>query len=197
MSNIFSTMPAIETGPGQAEKAGFSIAAAVSGDDPAALLAGHDVAVSALRLGAEEATMVCLECQEEMPALPWELELAVEQGVKLMPSWGPHRVLFSEGKVKGMELVRCTSVFDEQGCFAPRFDDAVKERVEADQILLAVGYGTDLSFIDPGSSLKVEQGLIRVNPETQATGVPGIFAGLMLLVTVSESRRIETVSVRP
>jgi NADPH-dependent glutamate synthase beta subunit-like oxidoreductase/CO/xanthine dehydrogenase FAD-binding subunit len=139
--------------------------------------AAVDVAVSALRLGAEEATMVCLECQEEMPALPWELELAVEQGVKLMPSWGPHRVLFSEGKVKGMELVRCTSVFDEQGCFAPRFDDAVKERVEADQILLAVGYGTDLSFIDPGSSLKVEQGLIRVNPETQATGVPGIFAG--------------------
>jgi NADPH-dependent glutamate synthase beta subunit-like oxidoreductase/CO/xanthine dehydrogenase FAD-binding subunit len=139
--------------------------------------AAVDVAVSALRLGAEEATMACLECQEEMPALPWEIELAVEQGVKLMPSWGPHRVLTSKGKVTGMELIRCTAVFDDQGCFAPTFDSALTETLEADQILLAVGYATDLTFIDPGSSLKVEQGLIPVDSETQATSVPGVFAG--------------------
>lgn len=139
--------------------------------------AAVDVAVSALRLGAEEAIMGCLESREEMPALPWEIELAVEQGVKLMTSWGPHRVLKSGGKVRGMELVRCTSVFDDQGCFAPTYDNAVKETVEADQIMMAVGYATDLSFIDPRSSLKVEQSLIVVNPETQATDVPGVFAG--------------------
>ena len=139
--------------------------------------AAVDVAVSALRLGAEEAIMACLESREEMPALPWEIELAVEQGVKLMTSWGPHRVLKSGGKVRGMELVRCTSVFDDQGCFAPTYDNAVKETVEADQIMMAVGYATDLSFIDPRSSLKVEQSLIVVNPETQATDVPGVFAG--------------------
>ena len=139
--------------------------------------AAVDVAVSALRLGAEQATMACLECQEEMPALPWEMELAVEQGVTVMPSWGPHRVLTADGKVKGMELIRCTAVFDEQGCFAPCFDDTVKETVEADQILLAVGYDTDLTFIDPKSSLKRKQGLIPVDPNTQATNLPGIFAG--------------------
>jgi len=139
--------------------------------------AAADVAISALRLGAEEATMACLESQEEMPALPWEIELALEQGVKLMPSWGPHRVLKSDGKVRGMELVRCTSVFDDQGRFVPSYDKAVKETVEADQIMMAVGYATDFSFIKPGSSLKVEQGLITVNPLTQATSVPGVFAG--------------------
>ncbi len=139
--------------------------------------AAVDVAVSALRLGAEEAIMACLESREEMPALPWEIELAVEQGVKLMTSWGPHRVLKSDGKVRGMELVRCTSVFDGQGRFAPTFDNAVKETVAADQIMMAVGYATDFSFIKPGSSLKVEQGLITADPETQATGVPGVFAG--------------------
>lgn len=139
--------------------------------------AAVDVAVSALRLGAEEAIMACLESREEMPALPWEIELAVEQGVKLLPSWGPHRVLKSGGKVRGMELVRCTSVFDDQGCFAPTYNNAVKETVEADQIMMAVGYATDLSFIDPGSSLKVDHGLIAVALETQATDVPGVFAG--------------------
>jgi len=139
--------------------------------------AAVDVAVSALRLGAEEAIMACLESREEMPALPWEIEQAIEHGVKLMPSWEPHRVLKSDGKVKGMELVRCTSVFDDQGRFAPTLDSTVRETVEADQIMMAVGYATDLSFIKPIKSLKVEQGLIMADPETQATKVPGVFAG--------------------
>jgi NADPH-dependent glutamate synthase beta subunit-like oxidoreductase/CO/xanthine dehydrogenase FAD-binding subunit len=139
--------------------------------------AAIDVAVSALRLGAEEAIMVCLESPEEMPALPWEIEQAVEQGVKLMNCWGPLRVLTADGKVKGMELIQCTSVFDEQGCFAPTYDSAVTDTVVADQILMAVGYATDFSFRDPKSSLKVEGGLIAVDPETQATSVPGVFAG--------------------
>ena len=139
--------------------------------------AAVDVAVSALRLGAEEAIMACLESREEMPALPWEIELAVEQGVKLMPCWGPYRVLKSDGKVKGMELVRCTAVFDDQGRFAPTLDSTVKETVEADQIMLAVGYAADLRFVESAKSLKVEQGLIMADPETQATSVPGVFAG--------------------
>ena len=139
--------------------------------------AAIDVAVSALRLGAEEATMVCLESREEMPALPWEIEQALEQGVKVMNCWGPHRVLKSDGKVKGMELVRCTSVFDNQGCFAPTYDSGVKDTVEADQIMMAVGYAADLNFIGTGTSLKFERGLIKVDPETQATSVPGVFAG--------------------
>jgi NADPH-dependent glutamate synthase beta subunit-like oxidoreductase/CO/xanthine dehydrogenase FAD-binding subunit len=139
--------------------------------------AAIDVAVSALRLGAEEATMACLESREEMPALPWEIEQALEQGVKLMNCWGPHRVLKSNGKVNGMELVRCTAVFDNQGCFAPTYDSGVKDTVEADQIMMAVGYAADFSFIGPGASLKFERGLIKVDPETQATSVPGVFAG--------------------
>ncbi len=139
--------------------------------------AAVDVAISTLRLGAEEATMACLESREEMPALPWEIDQAIEEGVKLMPSWGPHRVLKSNGKVRGMELVRCTAVFDNQGRFAPTYDNAVKETVEADQIMMAVGYATDLHFIDSGLSLKVVQGLITADPETQATNVAGVFAG--------------------
>jgi len=95
----------------------------------------------------------------------------------LMPSWGPHRILKSGGKVTGMELVRCTSVYNSQGRFAPVYDNTAKMTVEADVIMMAVGYATDLGFISPGSSLKSERGLITVNPETQVTSVPEIFAG--------------------
>jgi len=136
-----------------------------------------DVAITASRLGAEEVILTCLESREEMPALKWEIEQALEEGVKLMPSWGPYRVLESGGKVRGMELVRCTSVFDRGGNFDPTFDNAIKERVEADQIIMAVGQATDLSFIDPKWSLKVDRGLIVVDSGTQRTNMPGVFAG--------------------
>ncbi len=139
--------------------------------------AAVDVAISSLRLGAETVTMACLESQDEMPALPWERQQAVEEGVKLMPSWGPHRILKSGKKVTGMELVRCISVYNDQGRFAPTYDNTVKETVEADAIMMAVGYATDLSFIKSGSKLKNERGLITVDPETQATSMPGIYAG--------------------
>ena len=52
-----------------------------------------------------------------MPALEGEIEQAIEEGVKLMPSWGPVRVTASKGKVDGIELVRCRSVFDSKDNF--------------------------------------------------------------------------------
>ncbi|MEO0250473.1 MAG: FAD-dependent oxidoreductase, partial [candidate division WOR-3 bacterium] len=110
--------------------------------------AAIDVAITSLRLGAEQVTMACLECREEMPALPWEIEQAEEEGVKIMPSWGPHKILKSHGKVVGMELVRCVSVFDEAGCFAPVCDETVKTPDEANAVGTADGYAADLKFAE-------------------------------------------------
>jgi NADPH-dependent glutamate synthase beta subunit-like oxidoreductase len=137
--------------------------------------AAIDVAISSLRLGAEEATMACLEKREEMPALPWEIEQAEEENVKIMPSWGPHKVLKSKGKVVGMELHRCTSVFDKSGRFAPTYDENVKTTVEADVIVMAVGYAADLKFAE--GVVNTSLGLIVAEHETQATNVRGVFAG--------------------
>jgi len=136
-----------------------------------------DVAITAKRLGAEEVTLVCLECREEMPALEWEIEQAIEEGIKVMPSWGPFKVIETEGQVAGIDLVQCTSVFDQNGCFDPTLDTAVKETIEADQIIMAVGQKTDLSFIDPEFALKIDSGLITIDDKTQQTNIPGIFAG--------------------
>jgi NADPH-dependent glutamate synthase beta subunit-like oxidoreductase len=137
--------------------------------------AAIDVAITSLRLGAEEATMACLESREEMPALPWEIEQAEEERVRIMPSWGPHKILKSHGKVVGMELIRCTSVFDKSGTFAPICDETVKTTVEANVIFMAVGYATDLKFAE--GAVKTSRGLIVANQETQATNVRGVFAG--------------------
>lgn len=135
-----------------------------------------DVALTAFRCGAKEVTLVCLECREEMPANTWEVEEAIEEGVKIMPSWGPKRILEDNGKITQVELVRCTSVFDENDNFCPTFAN-ITETVGADQVILAIGQTTDFSFIDNAMPLKVENGLIVIDETTLETNTPGIFAG--------------------
>jgi NADPH-dependent glutamate synthase beta subunit-like oxidoreductase/CO/xanthine dehydrogenase FAD-binding subunit len=134
-----------------------------------------DVATSALRAGAQEVTVACLESRDEMPALPGEVEQAVKEGIKLMPSWGPSRILKTKGKLSGMELIRCTSVYDSGHRFAPTYDRATKNAVEADQVILAAGQRPNLSYAK--SKLNMDRGLIVVDPDTQATSIGKVFAG--------------------
>jgi len=135
-----------------------------------------DVGLTALRVGAKEVTLACLESREEMPANPWEIDMALEEGIRLMTSRGPKRIIGDNGNVKGVELIQCTSVFDEAGNFSPAFGDLTEE-VEADQVVLAIGQSADLSFVEKNEALKVENGLIAIDEETMETGMPGVFAG--------------------
>ena len=106
-----------------------------------------DVAISARRLGAK-VTIACLESREIMPAAPEEIAQALEEGVELLTSWGPQRVLTTAGRLSGLELVRCESVFDVDGCFSPAFDLDTTLTVAADCVLLAIGQVPDLRFAD-------------------------------------------------
>jgi len=136
-----------------------------------------DVALTARRLGVKELQIACLESRAEMPAFKSEIEQVCEEGGVLHPSWGPKRVL-ANGKVAGIELVRCTRVFDESGGFNPSFDPSVTTVIEADTVILAIGQSTDFSFLgEGGHSLVTERGTLRVDEATLATPVAGLLAG--------------------
>ena len=83
-----------------------------------------DVAMTARRQGAEQVEIVCLERREEMPAHEWEIQDAVDEAVRLNPGWGPREFVGREGKVTGVRLQRCVSVFDAQR----RFDKAANDQ---------------------------------------------------------------------
>jgi NADPH-dependent glutamate synthase beta subunit-like oxidoreductase/CO/xanthine dehydrogenase FAD-binding subunit len=135
-----------------------------------------DVALTARRLGAEQVTMACLETLETMPAVPEDAEQAQEEGIRILPSWGPQRVLDQDGKLTGLELVRCTAVFDKNGRFAPQFYPSQTTQVEADQVLVAIGQAADLAFV--GAGQRSERNLIATDRATTAvTGLAGVFAG--------------------
>ena len=134
-----------------------------------------DVAITARRLGAHKVTMACLEARQVMPAVPDDIEQALDEGIELLPSWGPLSVLVEDGKLAGMELVRCTSVFDQDGRFKPSFDPATSMTFAADAVLVAIGQEPDLSWV--ADELPTTRGLLVADPDDQATSVPGVYAG--------------------
>ncbi|MCD9185008.1 MAG: FAD-dependent oxidoreductase [Pyrinomonadaceae bacterium] len=137
----------------------------------------YDVARTALRMsGDKEVHVVCLEKRHEMPADVIEIDEGEEEGIKLHDGRGPRMILNEEGYVTGLRTVKCTSVFDENGKFSPKFDEAQVEDIKADTIFFAIGQTSDLSFLSPEDGVETENGLIKIDPETYQTTAPDIFA---------------------
>ena len=132
-----------------------------------------DVALSALRQGAQEVTMLCLEKREEMPAHPWEVAQAEEEGVIVHNSWGPLKVA-PDGVIT---FRRCAAVFDSQGRFNPNYDDSHTMELPAAQVIMAIGQAADLELVGSGGGISLARGLIGADPDTLATGMAGVFAG--------------------
>ncbi len=136
-----------------------------------------DVTRTALRLGAQEVHLVCLEKREEMPAFEDEIEEALREGLKIHPSLGPQKFVGREGKVTGLETIRCRSVFDERHRFNPSFEPGTESIIPCDTVVLAIGQAPDHSFFTPEDGIETtRQGLVLIDPETLMSTAPGIFA---------------------
>ena len=106
-----------------------------------------DAAQTALRLGAEKVSIVCLEADDEVPAFPWALQTARSEGVKLECSWGDVRFSSKSGVVTGVEFLSCVQVFDQNGKFNPSFDSHKSLSLDADSVIVAVGQMPDMAFL--------------------------------------------------
>src|SRR5271157_3521828 len=137
-----------------------------------------DISLSALRMGAREVGLVCLEKRDEMPAALEEIEEAETEGIMMHPGFGPKRVLGHDGKVVGLECVKTKYVFDENHRFSPVFYDNSETEFDCDTVILAIGQAPNLEFLRPEDGVQVSpRGLVNVNRETLMTSAPGVFAG--------------------
>ncbi len=135
-----------------------------------------DAARVALRCGSENVTMVCLEQPEEMPALPEEIAEAQEDGVRIVNGWGPALVEGSEGgAVSGLRFKHCDRVFDDEGRFAPVYDEDNTMVLEADNVILAIGQSIEWGALLEGSKVELGRGNGAVaDPVTYQTAEPDI-----------------------
>jgi NADPH-dependent glutamate synthase beta subunit-like oxidoreductase len=149
-------------------------------DGQAVVIGGGNVAIDAAmtagRLGAGTVHLVCLESRNEMPAHDWEIAQAEEEGVEIHPSWGPKRFISERGRITGIELKRCTRVFDDQGRFKPQYDENEIEHIPADSVVLAIGQEIDLRFLSHISDLPKGLGNTLKVDEKFSFGPEGIFA---------------------
>ncbi|MGI6096551.1 MAG: FAD-dependent oxidoreductase [Dethiobacteria bacterium] len=135
-----------------------------------------DVARSAKRCGAKSVKLCCLESREKMPAFPWEIEAAVEEGVELFCSEGPKAIICAENKILGLETKKCLAVFDAQGCFKPLFDEKKLNYIEGDVVIFAIGQCEEKTPLQKSNIPLDHRGRIRVDERSMLTTIEGVFA---------------------
>jgi len=138
-----------------------------------------DVARSALRLGAEEVTIVYRRTCDEMPALPEEVEAAECEGITFSYLAAPQMILTRDGKVVGVRCIRMElGEPDSSGRRRPVPIPESEFDLEVDQVIPAIGQKPDLSALESIEGLDYTRwGTVEVDPTTYATGTEGVFAG--------------------
>ncbi|MFA9465876.1 MAG: FAD-dependent oxidoreductase [Velocimicrobium sp.] len=137
-----------------------------------------DVARTATRQGAQTVGLYSLESRKEMPALPDEIEEAEGDHVNFNNGWGPKRILTENGKVTGVEFMRCLRVFDDDHRFAPNYDEEDTIIVAADTVLLSIGQSIQWGELLAGTKVELGRGnTAKADSLTLQTSEPDIFVG--------------------
>lgn len=147
------------------------------GHERASMTEALDVARTAARTGAQDITIMSLEAKHEMPASEFEIEEAEHEEIRFVNRRGPARILTKNGKVTGIETIAVTRVFDDEGRFAPEFDESDRMELEADTIIMAIGQAIDVDVLgDDGPELSPRR-TIQVGTDSLATSLPMVWAG--------------------
>ena len=149
-----------------------------------AVLGGGNVAMDAsrmaLRLGAEKVYLVYRRSEAEMPARKEEVHHAKEEGVEFHMLENAKRVIGDDkGFVTGLECLKYE--LGEPDASGRRSPVAVKGSefvLDVDTVIVAVGNASNPLIPATTEGLETNaKGNIVVNPETNMTSIPGVFAG--------------------
>ena len=137
-----------------------------------------DAARTAHRCGADSVQMFCLEPREKMPASLEEIAEAEDEDVAIQCGWGPKEILSEGGKVIGVVFMRCTSVWDSQGRFAPQYDEQDTVTVPCDHVVLSIGQSVEWGKLLEGSRVELARGgWAKADAKTYQTAQPDVFVG--------------------
>ena len=171
-----------------------------------AVLGGGNVAMDAsrmaLRLGADKVYLVYRRSETEMPARIEEVHHAKQEGVEFRVLQNAKRVLGDEnGHVSGLECLKYElGEPDASGRRSPVAIPGSEFVLDVDTVVVAVGNASNPLIPTTTEGLEVnKRGNIVVNPETNATSIPGVFAGgdivlgaATVILAMGEGRRAAT-----
>ncbi|MBQ9973134.1 MAG: FAD-dependent oxidoreductase, partial [Firmicutes bacterium] len=132
-----------------------------------------DIARTAVRCGAEEVDMYCLESYNEMPASPDEKAEAEHEGIKIHAGWGPMEI--TEGTIK---FKKCTRVKDEEGRFSPQYDENDTVTAEATVVFCSIGQRAEWGNLLDGLNVQLNRnGTAQADSWTYQTAEEDVFVG--------------------
>src|ERR687894_85277 len=118
-----------------------------------------DCSRTSVRQGASEVTLVYRRDMKDMPAAN-EVHEAIEEGVTAIFQAGPVRVVTDEksGKVTGVEFIRMQlGEPDASGRRRPEPSPGTEFVIPCDRVLLAIGQGPELDWIEHPANRGVEK----------------------------------------
>ena len=149
-----------------------------------AVIGGGNVAMDAarvaVRLGAEETTVVYRRSENEMPARKEEITHAKEEGVEFKFLSNPKKIISDDnGAVSKLECVKMElGDLDESGRRKVIEKTDEKFYLNVDTVIMAIGTSPNPIIGLSTPQLKLNQkGLIIVDEKTQMTSIDGVFAG--------------------
>ena len=137
-----------------------------------------DAARTALRMGADEVTVIYRRGREEMPARAEEIKHAEQEGIKFRLLSNPVRILGENGKVNAIECVKMQlGEPDASGRRTPVAVENSEFILPADMVIVALGTSPNPLIKDSFDALETGKKGTLIVDESLMTSVDGVYAG--------------------
>ncbi len=138
-----------------------------------------DAARCALRLGAEEVSIIYRRSLDEMPARKEEVEHAQEEGIRFRMLTNPTEILGENGDVTAIRCVRMTlGEPDASGRRRPIEEAGSQHDIPVECVIMAIGTSPNPLLRQTTDGLETDRyGCIITNGEDGLTSRPNVYAG--------------------
>lgn len=151
-------------------------------DKTVVVIGGGNVAMdctrSAIRLGAKKVCIAYRRRQDDMTALPEEIEGAIAEGAELYGLKAPHKIeADADGNVAALWIEpQIIGPIDAWGRARPIRAQLPLERIPCDIIVVAIGQGIELRPFEE-AGIKIKKGAISALSSSELADAEGVFAG--------------------
>jgi glutamate synthase (NADPH/NADH) small chain len=97
--------------------------------------------------GEVRVTLTALEDRAHFLADPDEVKEAGEEGIAILAARGPRQVVVENNRVTGLKTWKVKAIFDEQGRFAPSYDESDEQFHPGSMVIEAIGQTTDAGLL--------------------------------------------------
>jgi NADPH-dependent glutamate synthase beta subunit-like oxidoreductase len=138
-----------------------------------------DCVRSALRVGAEDVSLIYRRTIDQMPADREEIHAAIEESVDIVELAKPDALRIEDGRLAGLVCTRTEYLGDRDSSGRKIPHDVADSAfdIPLDTLILAISQHSILDFFGEDVPELTGRGYIDVDPETFESSIPGVYAG--------------------